>query len=55
MSACPHEASHAVKAMSNIGGCDESDDIMFFSLSGFTDSLLSLDGEGQGMWLWCWF
>lgn len=51
MSACPHEASHAVKAMSNISGCDDSDDSMFFSLSGFIDSLLSLGGEGQGMWL----
>lgn len=38
MSACPLEASNAVKAMSNISGCDDSDDTMFFSLSGFTDS-----------------
>lgn len=31
MSACPHEASHAVEAMSNISGCDDNDDTVFFS------------------------
>lgn len=33
--------SHAVKAMSNISMCDDSDDTMFFSHPAFTDSLLS--------------